>query len=209
MWTSQRACLPGKFGATETAGLGLRSTEQVSPLSTREERGWRTLCTCPQRLTAAAVCGDSAERRSWSPLPCPPPGSAAAGSRPAHEPLLPARPRNRALPSAPVPVPPALLGDHRSYGCLGGAATGAQGRAGGSAGEMLMPRTGCFRGRSRAPFCFVVPPTRTNVGVRGGQSHFSQTHLCFLRMFPEKAAGRRPDPQWVVDRTAQARLLLR
>lgn len=163
MWTSQRACLPGKFGATETAGLGLRSTEQVSPLSTREERGWRTLCTCPQRLTAAAVCGDSAERRSWSPLPCPPTGSAAAGSRPAHEPLLPARPRNRApraLPSALAPVPPALLGDHRSYGCLGGAATGAQGRAGGSAGEMLMPRTGCFRGRSRAPFRFVswCPP---------------------------------------------------
>lgn len=85
--------------------------------------GWGTLCTRPQRPTTAAVCADNgAAGRSWSPRPRPPTGSAVAGSRPAHEALLPARPRNR----APVPFPlrrllsAALLSDHGSCGCLGG-----------------------------------------------------------------------------------------
>lgn len=116
----------------------------------------------------AAACGDSSTAsRSRSPRAGPPTGSAAAGharhtSRSGlhglgtgpHVPSL-------CAPPAPVPPatgpgrPPALLGGHGSYGCLGGAAPGAQGRAGGSARDAraedrLLP--------SPVQFCSVVAP---------------------------------------------------
>lgn len=174
MWASQRAGLPGKLGATETAGLGLRNT--VSPPSTQEDRGWTPRRARPQRLATAAACEDSsAASRSRSPRAGPPTGSAAAGharhtSRSGlhglgtgpHVPSL-------CAPPAPVPPatgpgrPPALLGGHGSYGCLGGAAPGAQGRAGGSARDAraedrLLPSPVQFRS-------VVAPPEPTQASA--------------------------------------------
>lgn len=164
-------------------------------LSRPRGRGsWGTLCTRPRRPTTAAVCADNgAAGRSWSPRPRPPTGSAVAGSRPAHEALLPARPRNRApSPSLCAGSCPRLFSVTTEAAGVWVAPRGS-GKSGRLCGRDAVPRTGRLR----------VPSSQNQRGrQRRSESLSTETHLPLPGIVPEKAAGRQPD----VHRVATGRL---